>query len=72
MLDNISSNDTCVHEILTTLQPNLDPKKRRLWCFGHIVNLTTKVFLFRKNSEAFEAEADLYIHFQQEEKELEA
>ena len=72
MLDNISSNDTCVYKILAKLQPNLDPEKYYLHCFSYIVNLTAKAFLFRKNPEAFEAEADLYTHFQQEEKELEA
>ena len=72
MLDNISSNDICVYKILAKLQPNLYLEKRRLYCFGHIVNLTTKAFLFGKDPEAFEAEADSYIHFQQEEKELEA
>ena len=72
MLDNICLNDTCVREILAKLQPNLDPKKRRLCCFGHIVNLAVKAFLFGKDPEAFEMEADSYIHFHQKEKELEA
>ena len=70
MLDNISSNDVCVRQILTKLQPNLDPEKRRLRCFGHIVNLAAKDFLFRKDPKSFEVEADLYIRLQQEEKEL--
>ena len=72
MLDNIRSNDTCVREILAKLQPNLDPKKRHLCCFSHIVNLAAKAFLFGKDPEAFEMEADSYIHFHQEEKGLEA
>ena len=72
MLDNISSNDVCVRKILTKLQPNLDLEKYRLCCFGHIVNLAAKAFLFRKDPESFEVEADLYIRLQQEEKELNA
>ena len=72
MLDNISSNDVCVRKILTKLQPNLDPEKCRLRCFGHIVNLAAKAFLFGKDPESFEVEADLYIRLQQEEKELNA
>jgi hypothetical protein len=72
MLDNIKSNDTCVREILAKLRPDLDPKKRRLRCFGHIVNLAAKAFLFGKDPEAFEVEADSYARLQQEDKELEA
>ena len=72
MLDNIHSNDTCICEILAKLQPNLNPKKCHLHCFGYIVNLAAKAFLFGKDPEAFEMEADSYIHFHQKEKELEA
>ena len=71
MLDNISSNDTCVREILK-IQPSLNPEKRRLCCFGHIINLITKAFLFGKDPDTFKAEANSFIHFWQEEKELEA
>ena len=56
MLDNVSSNDTCVQEILAKLQPNLSPKKRRLCYFSHIVNLAAKAFLFGNNPKAFEVE----------------
>ena len=63
MLDNINSKDVCVREILAKLQPNLDPEKYYLRCFGHIVNLAAKAFLFGKDPEAFEAEADLYTPF---------
>ena len=71
MLDNISSNDTCVREILAQLRPDLNPKKHRLHCFDHIVNLAAKAFLFGKDPEAFEAEADACVQLQQEKKELE-
>src|SRR5436190_1585468 len=43
-LDNASSNDTCVREILAKLRPDLDYKNRRLRCFGHIINLAVKAF----------------------------
>jgi hypothetical protein len=72
ILDNVSSNDTCVQEILKQLQPSTDLKKRRLRCFGHIVNLTAKAFLFGEEAEAFELEVDSYVQLQQEEKELRA
>ena len=70
MLDNISLNNTCVREILK-IQPSLNLEKYRLHCFSHIINLTTKAFLFGKDPDTFEAEANSFIHFWQEEKELE-
>jgi hypothetical protein len=72
MLDNISSNDICVREILVRLRPDLANENRRLRCFGHIINLAAKAFLFGKDPEAFEAEVDSYVQFRQDERELEA
>jgi hypothetical protein len=72
MLDNVTSNDTCVREILAKLQPDLSPKKRRLRCFGHIVNLAAKAFLFGNNPKAFETETTVAALMQQEKKALEA
>jgi hypothetical protein len=70
VLDNISSNDTCVQEILKQLRPDLNPKQRRLRCFGHIVNLAAKAFLFGEEAEAFEYEVDSYTQRRLEENEL--
>src|SRR6266850_6839217 len=72
VLDNVTSNDTCVREILAKLRPDLDPKKRRLRCFGHIVNLAAKAFLFGNDPEAFEAEMMVADVLQQEKKALAA
>jgi hypothetical protein len=72
VLDNALSNDTCVQEILKQLWPELDLQKRRLCCFGYIVNLAAKAFLFGEEAEAFELEIDSYVQRQQEEKELQA
>jgi len=74
ILDNASSNDTCVREVLKQLHPNLNPKKHRLHYFGHIINLATKAFLFGEEAEAFELEVDLYTQHQLdlEKKELKA
>jgi hypothetical protein len=71
MLDNATSNDTCVREILRKFQPHLDPKERRLRCFGHVVNLAAKAFLFGTDPEAFEAETIVTGLLQQEKKALE-
>jgi hypothetical protein len=72
VLDNATSNDTCVREILRKFQPHLDPKKRRLRCFGHVVNLAAKAFLFGNDPEAFEVETVVAGLLQQEKKALEA
>lgn len=58
--DNASNNDTC----LDALYPQFpgftaaDARKRRLRCFGHILNLVAKAFLFRDDASAFELESD--------------
>lgn len=58
--DNASNNDTC----LDALYPQFpgftaaDARKRRLRCFGHILNLVAKAFLFGDDASAFELESD--------------
>jgi len=58
MLDNASSNDTCVDCILRKLYPNMTEKQRksrRLRCLGHVVNLIAQAFLLgTKSDEALE------------------
>lgn len=54
VLDNASTNDTCVDIILRTLYPKMSEKqrrRRRLRCLGHIVNLAAQVFLLGKGAE---------------------
>ncbi|KAJ3454555.1 hypothetical protein MRS44_013155 [Fusarium solani] len=55
-LDNAANMDTAAEEIAEAL--GLDPKKRRVRCFGHVLNLVVKVLLFGHKAEAFEAEVD--------------
>jgi hypothetical protein len=46
MTDNATSNDTCIDAVLKTLYPHMTPtqrKRRRLRCFGHIVNLCARL-----------------------------
>jgi hypothetical protein len=68
VLDSISSNDTCVREVLKNLRPDLDEKQHRLRCFGHVINLAAKAFLFGKEPEAYETNS--YSLPEQEEKDL--
>ena len=58
-LDNAGTNDTCLHTFLSACQPNLtndEVKARRIRCFGHILNLAAKAFLFGKNADAIKVE----------------
>jgi hypothetical protein len=58
-LDNARSNDTCLQTFLQTAFPDITDdgiKTRRIRCFGHVVNLAAKAFLFGKNPDAFEIE----------------
>jgi hypothetical protein len=55
-LDNAGNMDTATEEIAGAL--GVDPKKRRVRCFGHVLNLVVKALLFGHKAEAFEAEMD--------------
>lgn len=54
--DNVSSNDTCITEIVETLRPDLNADNQLPWCMSHIINLIAKAFLFGDKSETFEVD----------------
>jgi hypothetical protein len=59
MTDNASSNDLCIDFTLQDLLPELDAierSRRRLRCYGHILNLACMAYLYGVNAESFEAE----------------
>src|SRR3954471_20698650 len=56
MADNVSSNNTCVEELIMHLGNHFNASEHQLHCFGHIVNLVVKALLFGKDVEAFERE----------------
>lgn len=60
--DNASSNDTCIASLIPRLDPTVKKKQdihaRRIRCFGHILNLVSKAFLFGKDSDSFERQPD--------------
>jgi hAT family C-terminal dimerisation region len=58
VLDNATSNDTCVEEILKRLSINDTVERRRLRCLGHIINLSAKAFLFGSDPNAFEKDIE--------------
>ena len=54
----------CLQTFLRTILPNItnnDIKQRRIRCFGHIINLSARAFLFGKNPDAFEVEDAMNI-----------
>jgi hypothetical protein len=56
--DNAGSNNTAIRTILAYLLPDLkDSNFRRIRYLGHIINFTAKVFLFRKDADAFKKES---------------
>lgn|SRR5215469_2341752 len=71
ILDNASSNDTCVQEILNDLNINDTVEHRRLRCLGHIINLSAQAFLFGSDPNAFEEEVEKSQKHQELKKERE-
>ena len=56
VLDNASNNDTAVSHIFKHFnKPHTYVKTQCLRCFGHILNLVIKAFLFSTDADAFEA-----------------
>ena len=71
VLDNATSNDTCVAEILKALDIKDTVRRRRLRCLGHIINLAAKAFLFGPDPNAFENEVQSSAQYQEDKKERE-
>jgi len=74
-LNNATNNDTALQHIaqyLKELDISFDPLQRRLHCFGHIINLVVKAFLWGSDTEVFEAQISTYHDLQRETEELEA
>src|SRR5438876_11655432 len=57
--DNADNNDIYINAVLRTLMPDLFAKersRRRLRCWGHILNLAANALLYGDDPESFEAE----------------
>ncbi|KAK5994684.1 Putative AC9 transposase-like protein [Cladobotryum mycophilum] len=62
--DNASNNDTCLLHLFNALDPSMteeDIGERRIRCYGHILNLVARAYLYGQNSESFEQESQLHI-----------
>jgi len=72
-LDNASNNGTAMQHIAQQLSEqgiSFNPVERRLRCFGHVINLVVKAFLWETDAEAFQAEITNQQELQQEAEEL--
>ncbi|KAF6525442.1 hypothetical protein HZS61_011237 [Fusarium oxysporum f. sp. conglutinans] len=60
--DNAASNDTCLQHLSTRLRQdrniNWDPKRHRIRCILHVINLSLQAFLFASSREALQAALD--------------
>lgn len=71
--DNVSSNDTCLASLYRRLSPAMteeNARNHRTRCFGHIINLAARAFLWGEDPDSFEREAFTEAAFQVEEREL--
>ncbi|KAF9871170.1 transposase-like protein [Colletotrichum karsti] len=61
--DNATNNDTCLQAFYQTISPEMmvdDVKARRMRCYGHMLNLAARAFLFGADKETLEAESDFF------------
>ncbi|KIW31288.1 uncharacterized protein PV07_02948 [Cladophialophora immunda] len=59
--DNADNCNTCCKTLVASLRPDEPVTARRSRCFGYIVNLAAKAFIYGKEYEAFIAEAEQVI-----------
>lgn len=74
VIDNASSNDTCLQALLHQILPHSTAEQiqqRRIRCWGHILNLAAKAFLFGIDSDAFDLGDDPEATSDQQEQRLE-
>ena len=60
--DNLAANDHCLQYMYKPLDSSMRPadiKARRMRCYGHILNLVARAFLFGKDAESFELESEI-------------
>ncbi len=71
ILDNATSNDTYITEILKALGINDTIKRRRLHYLSHVINLSAKAFFFRADPKSIEEELRKTQSFEEHKKERE-
>ncbi|KAF6816035.1 transposase-like protein, partial [Colletotrichum musicola] len=61
--DNATNNDVCLRAFYRELDPEItetDVRARRMQCYGHILNLSARAFLFGADKETLYAESQFY------------
>jgi hypothetical protein len=61
--DNASANDSCLVNFYGDLDAEMslaDVRARRMRCYGHILNLVARAFLYGEDFKAFEAESQVF------------
>jgi hypothetical protein len=56
--DNAENNDTACKKIVSEIYPTEGDGARRARCFGHMINLAAKAFIYGQNNEGFLVEAE--------------
>lgn len=71
--DNAFNNDTCLYHFFDGLGLDMtseDIKMRRMRCFGHILNLVARAFLYGTNADSFESQSQAFEILQDYEADL--
>jgi hypothetical protein len=59
--DNAENNDTACKKMVSEIYPTEGDGARRARCYGHMINLAAKAFIYGKNNEGFLAEAEQVV-----------
>jgi len=71
--DNATTNDCCLQHLYKTIDPDMRPadiRARRMRCYGHVLNLVARAFLYGEDFETFEAESQVYGLLSRQEEDL--
>jgi hypothetical protein len=71
--DNATNNDTCLKYLYPRLDSSMtliDVQERRMRCFGHILNLVARAFLYGDDADSFELQSLALEVLQREEDDL--
>lgn len=71
--DNATTNDCCLQHLYKTIDPEMRPadiRARRMRCYGHVLNLVARAFLYGEDFETFEAESQVYGLLSRQEEDL--
>ena len=61
MADNADNCNTCYKSLVRSLRPDEPETSRRGRCFGYIVNLAVKAFIYGKDAKGFITKAEQII-----------